>query len=182
MRVIITAGGEGSRMKAISPLSKEEIYWGQWKVKDWIKKVIKDAELLKCSTNSRWETLIGLTGSCLIIDCDVIPFGIENRKWNRDTIWTFYSEKMKYSNLVIKGGKLVGASESSSSSGFKSSGVYYLKDITETLKKMELGNKNSIAEAMIGADVKVETEFVRLGDVEDYMEALKIKRDYDNYM
>jgi hypothetical protein len=35
-------------------------------------------------------------------------------------------------------------------------------------------DKNSIASAMIGANIKYENTFLRFGDIEDYTESIKI--------
>ena len=55
-------------------------------------------------------------------------------------------------------------------SNVKCSGVYFVKSVSELLKNMT--DDNSIASGMIGAKTIKETTFIRLGDVEDYFEAL----------
>jgi hypothetical protein len=105
----------------------------------------------------------------LIIDCDIIPTRVSFDD-SFDTIFYFSSHKKKYGSLVIENGIVKAASETNNLSPCKCSGMYYVKSVAELLAKMT--NPNSIASGMIGAHAIKESSFIRLGDVEDYFEAL----------
>jgi hypothetical protein len=55
-------------------------------------------------------------------------------------------------------------------SSLKCSGMYFVKSIDRLLNSMT--DDNSVASGMIGARVIEEDTFIRVGDVEDYYEAL----------
>jgi hypothetical protein len=63
-------------------------------------------------------------------------------------------------------------SEKENISNLKCSGLYFVKSMEKLLSSMK--DDNSIASGMIGARAIKETTFIRLGDVEDYYEALKL--------
>ena len=180
---IVTIGGSGTRMKAISPADKQNLHWGNKTILEWIKTIFPDCEVVgDKKTNSRLETLkqLGIKENILIIDCDVIPLGIDLSNLHEDTIWFFRSEKNKYGSLIFNDDlELLEASESKNISNYKASGVYFIKDLEMTLRMMER-NENSIASALVGCEGRFEKSFVRMGDVEDYYESIKIKRPYDN--
>lgn len=183
MNKVITIGGTGERMKGLSYKDKYNLYYGKKRILDWILEIFPDALLLGFEkTNNRLETLnkSKFRKDLLIIDCDIIPFGI-NKDLNlkEDTIWYFESNKDKYSSLIIEDNILIDSKENLNISKYKSSGLYFAKDLEFLLEKMK-NNKNSIAEAMIGSRAIKEDSFLRFGDVEDYYESIKVKRTYDN--
>lgn len=173
MQVYVTIGGKGLRMKPLSPLEKHQLHIGDKKILEHIFDVFPDAKLIgHKKTNSRQETLSLLAGEkdCLIVDCDVIPIGFSYTGFETDVIFSFRTNKEKYCSLITENGKLAAAFEGENFSHIKSSGVYFLKSIDATIKRMT--NPNSIASGMIGAKVLEEDTFLRVGDVEDYYEAL----------
>ena len=173
MKQYIMIGGSGERMKAISPLDKQNLYYGNETILELIYKIFPDAELLGAEkTNSRRETLSQIAGEtdCLIIDCDVIPNGCEIQEFETDTIYAFMTNAPKYCSLVTDGKVLLEAHEHEHVSQLKASGVYYIKSIDRLLERMK--DDNSIASGMIGAKVIQENSYIRLGDVADYYEAL----------
>lgn len=180
---VVTIGGSGTRLKSISPSDKQNLYWGRMRIIEWIKSIFPDCLIIgEQKTNSRLETLkmLEVKENILVIDCDIIPLGIDLSNLHKDTIWFFQSKKEKYGSLIFnKDGELLRVSEGENISPFKSSGAYFIKDLEKTLKSME-HQPNSIAGALIGGVGRLEETFVRMGDVEDYLEAIKIKRPYDN--
>lgn len=179
---VVTVGGSGSRLKTISPCDKQNLYWGNKRVIEWTKSIFPDCYIIgEQKTNSRLETLkqLDVKENILIIDCDIIPFGIDLSNLHEDTIWFFHSEKNKYGSLTFNDDlELIEVSETENISNHKASGAYFIKDLEMTLRMME--NQNSIAGALIGSKGRFENSFVRMGDVEDYYESIKIKRPYDN--
>lgn len=190
--VIITANGEGSRMKGISPLPKHLLWIGGKRAVDHIRdtfpaypvKVLTNYEtpghdVIKCKpTNSRRETLeyIREMKNVLIVDCDIIPVGcfdyMTDSDFKTDTIWAFVSSNPKYGGLNVDGrGVLLGAEERGVGHEYRASGAYFLKDVAATIERMT--DPNSIAGAMTGAKVITENSFIRFGDVKDYANAVK---------
>lgn len=184
--VIITARGEGSRMKAISPKPKHLLYYGRKRIIDCIKDCFDgcNVEVLEGEpTANRKETLEVLRGrtNVLIVDCDVIPIGKfpeEKPEWylrdipDNDLIWIFISKNAKYSGLYSDGVRLSRVVEKGdTATGLRSSGLYFLEDVSATLDRMT--DQNSLASGMIGAKMILETTFIRVGDPEDYLNALK---------
>lgn len=172
-------------MKGLSPLPKHMLYYGGKRIIDCIRECFDGFEVVVLdgpATKSRVETLEELRGmqNVLIVDCDVIPV-----MWNYimieaetkdfllgDTIWYFVSANNKYGGLVPTddGLFLESAKERGKTQLLRSSGLYFLKDVGATIDRME--DPNSIAAAMIGARMIRENTFIRVGDVEDYLNAL----------
>ncbi len=176
MRVVITAAGQGTRMKCLSPLPKHELYYGDKKIIDHLLSVYPEAEVLTgFPSNSRRETLEKIRDytDCLIIDCDVVlPFRLEFGT-SKDTVFYFTSDKDKYSSIVIaKNGLLIGASENKKVSNNKCSGVYFVRSVSDLLNRMP---DNSIIEGLCNATPISESYIIKLGDPSDYYEALGIK-------
>jgi hypothetical protein len=175
--VYITIGGSGTRLKPISPVDKHLLYWNNKRIIEWILHIVPDARIIgEKKTNSRFETLQELKNkkNCLIIDCDIIPLGINlDFNSNTDCVWCFKSHKNKWGSAIVQNNKLISASEQTRISDIKLSGAYYTTSMNDLLDRMESNNKNSIASGLIGSDVLIENTFVRLGDVEDYFNAIK---------
>tara|TARA_R110000824_G_scaffold385455_1_gene579734 strand:- start:2681 stop:3208 length:528 start_codon:yes stop_codon:yes gene_type:complete len=173
MNTYITVGGQGTRMKMLSPLDKHQLHYGNKTILGHLFDIFPNAILVgDKKTKSRKETLKELQGEedCLIVDCDVIPYGCQQEPFKKDTIYAFNSEKNKYCSLLERNGLLAGAYENESITNIKASGVYFVKSIDLLLENM--GDENSLASGMISADIKKEDTFLRVGDVEDYYEAL----------
>ncbi len=173
MKTYITVGGQGTRMKSLSPSEKHQLYYGDKKILEHLFDIFPNAILVgDKKTKSRKETLKELQGEedCLIVDCDVIPYGCQQEPFNKDTIYAFNSEKNKYCSLLESNGLLSNAFENESITNIKASGVYFVKSIDLLLERMV--DENSLASGMISADIKKEDTFIRVGDVEDYYEAL----------
>jgi hypothetical protein len=181
--VVITARGEGARMKCLSPKPKHLLYYGGQRIIDLIKACFDecDVEVLEGPpTSSRAETLDLLRGrkNVLIVDCDVIPAGIRppNSLPNIpevNGIWWFESQNPKYGGLYRnENGTLTAVTEKGDTeTKYRSSGLYFLKDVGATIDRMT--DPNSIASGMIGARMISENTFIRVGDPEDYLAALK---------
>lgn len=179
--VVITANGEGSRMKGLSPKPKHLLYYGEKRIIDHIRDAFfafgYKAEVLEGKpTNSRKETLEFLRGrkNVLVCDCDVIPkLRITDEVSDSDVIICFRSANPKYGGLYTNDGLLSMVIEKGDAhTDCRASGVYFLKDVGATIDRMT--DPNSIASGMIGAKVIYEnTPFIRLGDPEDYLAALK---------
>ena len=176
MNIIVTIGGSGTRLKCISPKDKHLLYYKNKRIIDWIKEVLPDCDIIGYNrTNSRYETLESVRDikDCLIIDCDIIPFDIDlSFDKNNDLIFVFESVKDKWGSVIVEDDILLDSSESNNISNIKCSGAYFIKDMNKMLDKML--DKNSIASAMIGANIKYENTFLRFGDIEDYTESIKI--------
>lgn len=173
MKVFVTIGGSGTRMKNISPVDKQFIYYKDKRIIEHIFSIFPYANLLgEKKTNSRRETLAEIANEqdCLIVDCDIIPFGLPQLNYQEDTLFYFRSDKSKYGSILIEDGRLMAVDEKNSISKDKCSGIYYVKSIAALLASMK--DDNSIASGMIGAKVIQENTFIKLGDVEDYFEAL----------
>lgn len=175
MRIVITANGQGTRMKGLTPLPKHELYYGDKKIIDHLLSIYPEAEVLTgFPSNSRKETLAKVKDytDCLIIDCDIVlPFALDFNGQN-DALFYFESTKDKYSSIQTDDDMVIAACERASISNKKSSGVYFVRSVLDLLQRMKT---DSIAEAMIGATAYPENYIVKLGDPTDYYEALNIK-------
>lgn len=194
--VIISANGEGSRMKGISPIPKHLLYLGGRRVIDRISgqfhnfevKVLTHYdtpghEVIKCKpTKTRDETLENIRAlkDVLICDCDILPIGWMNAlhynsvgHFDFDIIWCFKSQNPKYGGIYIDAaGDVVRVCEKGDTeTKLRASGLYFLKDVGATIDRMT--DPNSIASGMIGARVALEDKFIRFGDPEDYFKAIK---------
>lgn len=107
-----------------------------------------------------------------VIDCDVIPDTRIRSAHESDFIYVFESPlSEKYGGVFLSNsGTVIAAEERSKTAVYKASGMYLLKNVGETLDRMT--DENSLASSMIGAKAIVEKSFIRLGDQEDYMNAL----------
>lgn len=173
MKIFVTIGGSGTRMKEISPFDKQFIYYREKRIIEHIFQIFPYANLLGDNkTNSRRETLqeIANEEDCLIVDCDIIPFGLPDLQFDGDTLFYFNSDKPKYGSILIEDDKLLAVDEKNSISKNKCSGIYFVKSMSRLLEQMI--DDNSLASGMIGAKVIQENTFIKLGDVEDYYEAL----------
>ena len=213
LKIVITATGEGSRMKAISPKPKHLLYYGGKRIIDCIVEALKpfgevhvfgaypgsetaDNWMVCGPTGSRKEQLelLGNWKNVLIVDCDVIPVFAkptfvpdfkEYFEWlptqPNDYIFCFASSSPKYCGLHFtfdgaecqSSGCLESAIEHEVSERPmpRASGLYFLKDVGATADRMT--DHNSIASGMIGAKMTPEQTFIRVGDPEDYLNALK---------
>lgn len=207
LKIVITANGEGSRMKALSPKPKHLLYYGGKRIIDCIVEALSpfgkplvfgafpgsaNAEnwMICASTKNRKEQLelIRDWKNVLIVDCDVIPaFAAESFKGptpkirrdfestielEQDAIWCFESNSPKYGGLEMsETGTLAAAKERGQGHKYRASGLYFLKHVCATVDRMT--DPNSIAAAMIGARMIFENTFIRVGDPEDYLNALK---------
>lgn len=173
MKIFVTIGGSGTRMKEISPVDKQFIYYRDKRIIEHIFKIFPYANLLgNAKTNSRKDTLreIAHEQDCLIVDCDIIPFGLPELNFDGDTLFFFNSEKPKYGSILIEDSRLIAVNEKDSISKNKCSGIYFVKSVSNLLDNMR--DENSLASGMIGAKVIQENTFIKLGDVEDYYEAI----------
>ncbi len=206
LKIVITANGEGSRMKALSPIPKHLLYYGGKRIIDCIVDAMEPFGHVKVfgfypggkntenwmvcgSTESRKAQLelIQDWKNVLIVDCDVIPvFYFEDKLFNGpfgcmmkltadadgDAIWYFDSDNPKYGGLEMeKNGTLAAAKERGQGQKYRASGLYFLKGVGATVDRMT--DPNSIASGMIGARMIFENTFIRVGDPEDYLNALK---------
>ena len=177
MHLYITIGGSGSRLKKISPKDKHLLYWRDKRIIDWILEIIPNAKIIGTQkTTSRIETLNEITEkeNILIIDCDIIPFqlNINNIDTSSDCVFVFNSTKNKYGSIKHLNNKIIESSETNNFSHTKCSGIYFIKNLSHTTSHMT--DKNSIVSGMLGASIIYENSFIRLGDIEDYMEAIKL--------
>lgn len=171
----ITIGGSGTRLKNISFTEKQDLYFWNKKIIDHIYDIIPDANVVgHIKTNNRKETLnqINERYNILIIDCDIIPLDINLKDINteNDNIYTFISNKNKYGSIIVENNSVVGSSEYNNLSKVKCSGIYFCKDLQSVIQNMT--DPNSIVSGMIGANIIMEDTFKRLGDIEDYYEAI----------
>lgn len=180
MKVVITANGQGSRMKCLSPFPKHELYYGDKKIIDHLLAVYPEAEVLTgFPSASRRETLERIRDytDCLIIDCDIVlPYRLAFSNTDNDVVFYFKSDKDKYSSIGIdENGLVAQMSETKNISRNKCSGVYFVKSVDRLLKWMHLGEDNSIVMALGNAVAVREDYIIKLGDPSDYYEALGIK-------
>jgi hypothetical protein len=169
----LTIGGEGLRMKCISPKDKYLLYWRDKRIIDWIIEIIPTVKIVGFEkTRSRKETLNQITEkkNICIIDCDIIPFGLPKIEFYGDTVICFNSDKNKYSSVKTINDVIYDVSEHTNISQTKCSGVYFFEDIDKLLNNMT--DENSIVSGMIGSKILYENTFIKLGDVEDYFESL----------
>ncbi len=207
LKIVITANGEGSRMKALSPKPKHLLYYGGKRIIDHIIDALqpfgrayvfgRDRDgfdekywMGSRATKNRKEQLelIRDWENVLIVDCDVIPvFASECFKdptpkirrdfesmieLEQDAIWCFESDTPKYGGLEMsETGTLAAAAERGQGHKYRASGLYFLKHVGATVDRMT--DPNSIAAAMVGARMIFENTFIRVGDPEDYLNALK---------
>ncbi len=171
----ITIGGHGTRLKNISSIEKQNLYFWNKKIIDHIHDIIPEAKVVgHIKTNNRQETLkqIEERYNILIIDCDIIPYNINIKDINTeiDNIYAFNSDKNKYGSIIAENNSVVAANEYNNLSKVKCSGVYFCKDLQLVIQNMT--DPNSIISGMIGANIIMENTFKRLGDIEDYYEAI----------
>lgn len=176
MHSYITIGGSGTRLKGLSPKDKYLLFYRNHRIIDWIQKIIPDTHIVgREKTNNRKETLglIPHRQDVLIIDCDIIPFGfsIDSIPTDSDCVVAFHSGKNKYGSIVVKNNKVISCSEKQSISTIKCSGIYFIKNLDETIEKMQ--DDNSIISGMINSSIVFENTFLRFGDIEDYLESIK---------
>ena len=173
IKYYITIGGQGSRMKNISPKDKHLLYFKNKRIIEWIFDIVPTAKILgEKKTLSRMETLqqIGEEKNVIIIDCDIIPFGLKIDKFEEDTVYVFSSDKNKYGAVITENFRIKKYSEKENISNVKCSGVYCVKDMRMLLKNMK--EKDSIISGMINAKAIFENTFKRFGDLEDYYESI----------
>lgn len=207
LKIVITANGNGERMKGLSPRPKHLLYYGGKRIVDHIIEAMQpfgDVRVfgrfpdhlppgvwLECgATESRKAQLelIRDWQNVLIVDCDVIPvFVAESFKdptpkikrnfdsiieLGTDTIWYFESDCPKYGGLEMSaGGYLIAAKERGQGHKYRASGLYFLKHVGATIDRMT--DPNSIAGGMAGARMIFENTFIRVGDADDYLNALQ---------
>lgn len=191
--VVITANGEGRRMKGISPLPKHLLWYGGSRIIDCIRDSVAGIGPVKVLTRhdtpghdviccpetaTRAQTLSQIADmkNVLLVDCDVIPIGaLEYFNGTKAPLFNylfyFESEDQKYGGIWIADVAVVRAEERASGTPTRASGVYFLKSVREIIKKMT--DPDSVASGMIGALPVFENSFIRLGDPEDYLNALK---------
>lgn len=172
----VTIGGLGTRLKQLSPLDKHLLYFKDKQIVEWILTIVPNCKIVGAKkTNSRKDTLNQITElyNILIIDCDIIPFGfdISQIDVNHDCVFVFTSDKPKWGSVLLENDRIISISENNHISNIKSSGIYFIKDLKYTLSQMT--DNNSILSGMIGARAIYEDTFVRLGDVADYVSAIK---------
>jgi hypothetical protein len=177
INAFITIGGHGTRLQSIKKGDKQNLYYLDKTIIEHTKEIIPKAKTVgHTKTSSRLETLnqIPVYNNVLIIDCDIIPFGIDLSMIDEscDYIFVFESIKNKYGSIIINNQKVIKVSENENISKYKSSGVYFCSNLKSTMRKMT--NPNSIASGMIGAKVIMENTFKRFGDIPDYYESLGI--------
>lgn len=173
IKYYITIGGLGTRMKYLSPVDKHLLYWKDKRIITWIQEIIPSAKIIgNNKTNSRKETLFELENvkNVCIVDCDIIPFGLENMNFYENTVVCFKSHKGKYGSLQLLENRIVSASETENISNIKCSGVYFVEDMNKLLDSMI--DPNSVVSGMIGSHVLFEETFMKLGDPQDYFESL----------
>lgn len=173
----ITIGGMGTRLKKISPLDKHLLYFRDKQIIKWILDIIPNAKVIgKHKTKNRKETLkeIPEQHNILIIDCDIIPFGFDLSRidYSQNCVFVFNSHIPKWGSLLLdSNNRVISSSESQNISNIKASGIYFIKDIKNTIELMT--DENSILSGLVGAKTIYEDTFVRLGDIEDYVSAIK---------
>lgn len=177
MQPYITIGGSGTRLKDISPVDKHLLFFKDKRIIEWILDLIPNASIVgQTKTVNRLETLKQITenNDILVIDCDIIPIGIDISKIPKDNdcVFVFKSDKAKWGSVQLdENNKVANSSESTSISNIKCSGIYFIKNLNKTMLSMT--NPNSIISGMVGASIIYEDTFLRLGDIEDYTFAIK---------
>lgn len=197
LKIVITANGNGERMKGLSPRPKHLLYYGGKRIIDHIIEALQSfgevrvfgrysdylppGVWMECGeTASRKEQLelIRDWQNVLIVDCDVIPvfaaweylLGKDEHE-RTDAIFYFESDSPKYGGLQMNNGRLSFAKERGEGQKIRASGLYFLNHVGTTVDRMT--DPNSIASGMIGARMIFEDSFIRVGDAEDYLNALK---------
>jgi hypothetical protein len=171
----ITVGGHGTRLKNISSIEKQNLYFWNKRIIDHIYDIFPDAKVIgHTKTNNRKETLQQINDryNVLIIDCDIIPLDINlnDININNNNVYVFMSNKNKYGSIIVENNSVVSSSEYNNLSKVKCSGVYFCKDLQSVIESMT--DPNSIVSGMIGANIIMENTFKKLGDIEDYYEAI----------
>ena len=172
----ITIGVYGSRLKCLSSLEKQNLYWWDKTILEWNTMLIPDIQLLgHDKTTSRKETLMEIKDmeNVLIVDCDIIPFQMPELTYETDEVVCFISTKKKWGSVLVENGVVVESNEKPTEWNTKLSGVYFIKSMKTLLENMD--NPNSIISGMDKPKVYYENTFVRLGDRTDYMENIKIE-------
>ena len=177
MKVVITANGQGTRMKGLSPLPKHHLHYGDKRIIDHLLDIFPNAEVLEgFPSNSRRETLERIKDytDCLIVDCDIVilPGRLQIIPTLEEFILCFNSSKDKYSSVVIERNRVVRSSEVMKISDIHCSGVYFIKSVNELIDSMA---DNSVISGMGPCMAYHEDHIIKLGDPEDYYEALGIK-------
>lgn len=207
LKIVITANGNGERMKGLSPKPKHLLYYGGKRIIDHIIEALQPfgevrvfghfpdhlppGVWMECGETKNRRAQLELIRdwkNVLIVDCDVIPvFTAESFKdstpkvvrlfesiieLKQDAIWYFESDCKKYGGLEMdENGRLVGGKERGEGQKYRASGLYFLKDVGATVDRMT--DPNSILSGMAGAVMIFENSFIRVGDPEDYLNALK---------
>ncbi len=192
MIIVITANGSGTRMKGLSPKPKHELYLGEKRIIEHLLDTCNKYGQTYCLTSykgewqakypgkiincepaaTRKDTLENIKGweDVLIVDCDVVFPALPAFDQSTDAIFYFESTCTKYAGLMDDDGELLGAEERGTSQTKRASGAYFVKSVDRLLARMVY--PDSIASGMIGARMIRENNFIRVGDVEDYMKAL----------
>ena len=201
LKIIITANGNSERTKDISPKPKHLLYYGGQRIIDHIIEAMQPfgkvyvfgrhpdhlppGVWMECGeTENRKEQLelIRDWENVSIVDCDVIPVWPDRTPEGRtpvfldeltsDAIWCFESDCQKYGGLSRdENGQLLSAKERGEGQKIRASGLYFLKHVGTIIDRMT--DPNSIASGMVGAWMVFEDTFIRVGDAEDYLNALR---------
>lgn len=175
MHPYITIGGIGSRLKCLSPKDKYLLYYKNRRIIEWILEILPEAKIIgEEKTSSRKETLglIPEKEDILIIDCDIIPFGFSYDLLDTDAncVFAFVTSKTKYGSIEInQKNVIIKSDENNNISKIKCSGIYYIKNLEDTMSKML---DNSIVSGMIGSKIIIEDSFMRFGDAQDYLDSI----------
>lgn len=187
-------------MKGLSPRPKHLLYYGGKRIIDHIIEALQpfgDVRVfgrfpdhlprgvwMECGVTESRKAQLELIRdwqNVLIVDCDVIPvvdghvcdaifYTLLNSE--TDAIWYFKSDCPKYGGLEMNDDRrLAAAKERGCWQKRRASGLYFLKHVGAVVDRME--DPNSIAGGMAGAWMIFEDTFIRVGDVEDYLNALK---------
>jgi len=177
INTFITVGGIGSRLKSISLEEKYNLYYINKKIIDHIMCIVPEARIIGYEkTKNRLETLKQIPDcnrtNVLIIDCDIIPFGLNLKDIDvsTDCVYVFSSDKQKYSSVILDKNIVVSCDEKNNISNIKCSGVYFCKNLELTMQNML--DPNSIISGMNYPKAIFENSFKRFGDVDDYYEAI----------
>lgn len=168
-------------MQRIAPMPKQLVYYKGKQVQQWMQELLPGVRFIGDGDSpSRYHTLLPIADlkNVCIVDCDIIPFGVAGINFTSDTVLAFHSDKSKYGHITVDAnGNLAKVQERGIGTGIKCSGVYFVQDMHKLLDRMQ-SNPNSIADAMRGANIMREECIVRLGDPDDYYNALGL-RAYD---
>ena len=95
-----------------------------------------------------------------------------NTKKN-NCVFVFNSNKNKYGSVILdENDRIIDYSEKNNISNIKCSGIYFIKNLNNLLHNMK--EENSIISGLIGSDIIYENTFIKLGDVDDYFESIKL--------